>query len=756
MAIRIKDGTPKSVTARPSGVAKATKAKKPESVQGRAKGQTYDNVPMGPGMGTIGTLFTINMLGLEADGIVPWSWYPLYRDRQLRMLYRKESIMAGAVYSLQARIRALPWTITAKPRAKTYFQNVLGDADEGNGWLSFVGKLTIDLLTQDNGAFIELVGAGNPDSPMRGPVIQMNQLDAGLSWRTHDPEFPVIYTNPYTGQFHALHKTRVIRMASMEQPQELARGIGFCGVSRVQRSIQTAKAIETFKDEKISGRFRRGIIFGHGFTAKQMRQAEREAAEAEDTEGLVSFNHILTMLSMQPDAKLEMLDLASLPDGFDYKEDLLNYVYMVALAFGTDAREFWGATSSGATKADAEQQHVKSQGKGIADLVQTFEHAFNWGPLRDVAELTFDKRDLGEQLEIAQLEQVEATTINVMEQAGNITAQEGRAILIAKEIIDVDVLASVDNPVAATDAAPLIDDATSLTDQAQQADAAANQANRKVDNSAMATPDPTTNLMAKELTLARGRREHKHAHGVKADGKKKLDPRVADLIDRANNYRDDLGAIFDQYMDDLRTMPDQQAAAELRRQYISAMEGDLSNAYAIGLGGDPVPDKAEINLREIARQSLDFFDGSFLPDLSDAAQFFFADAEDIIPQPSDVFRGRLMGYAGAWWQSMWQGAADAWDNPDYETEVDGELLPPRVERKLDAKADHCETCPDKEGIYESWDDMESEAGVPGDGSDDCYGNCRCTIWVESAYGAGDFAPPDGVVTRIVGALFSLD
>ena len=57
---------------------------------------------------------------------------------------------------------------------------------------------------------------------------------------------------------------------------------------------------------------------------------------------------------------------------------------------------------------------------------------------------------------------------------------------------------------------------------------------------------------------------------------------------------------------------------------------------------------------------------------------------------------------------------------------------PRVRRLLWPPADHCRTCPPKEGEYESWDAMLAFCGgVPGDGSDACFSNCRCRLEYQS-------------------------
>lgn len=81
---------------------------------------------------------------------------------------------------------------------------------------------------------------------------------------------------------------------------------------------------------------------------------------------------------------------------------------------------------------------------------------------------------------------------------------------------------------------------------------------------------------------------------------------------------------------------------------------------------------------------------------------------------------RLPLYGGTHWEMIYSGVG-------YRITERGAEVGPRVRRTLDPLARHCDTCPPKAKVYESWDAMVAEAGVPGDGSDDCDGRCRCNV-----------------------------
>lgn len=423
------------------------------SVQARAKAAPWEELP---GFMAMGNSMMV-ALAQVADDLPAWSIYPLQRDLLLRKFYREsEGALASAIFTMQSKLRSLPYKVKAPgPRTQKHFSDLLGYSDFGKGFHYTIGKLGLDLYTQDNGWFLELIGAGPASSPMRGPVLQIAHLDAAQCWRTFDPDYPVIYTNPYTGQNHWLHKSRVIFGSSFTQSDELARGIGYCGVSRALRYAQIARDIAIYKHEKISGRFKRAIGWGQGFTTKSFKDAIGQHEEEQDTIGYTRYQDIPFVFSPRDHASLDLLDLASLPDGFDSMDEMTQWIYLLAFSFGVDPREFWPATTAGATKADASIQHMKSQNKGFAEDIKAIEHAVNFGVFPEGTTLEFDAKDDEEDLRVAQLQTVRINNVKTMQDAGDITVDEGRAILISQGVINVLTLKPTTAPVEGRDLAPI-------------------------------------------------------------------------------------------------------------------------------------------------------------------------------------------------------------------------------------------------------------------------------------------------------------
>ena len=112
-----------------------------------------------------------------------------------------------------------------------------------------------------------------------------------------------------------------------------------------------------------------------------------------DNAGLGRYAKIVAIGNKTKDVRIDVKDLASVPDGFDEEKSVTLGMFTIALAFGVDARELWPASSSGATKADAMIQHLKARGKAFGSLINGIEAAINRKVLPGYLRLRFDQQD---------------------------------------------------------------------------------------------------------------------------------------------------------------------------------------------------------------------------------------------------------------------------------------------------------------------------------------------------------------------------
>jgi hypothetical protein len=217
----------------------------------------------------------------------------------------------------------------------------------------------MDLYTQDNGMFWEVTGDGRPDGPIVGPATGLLHLDAWRCQRTGDPEFPVVYYDT-DGSRYKLHRTRIIFRSQMPSPRAEMLRVGYCWTSRAVNAAQNLIDESVYKQEKMGSRPQRAILLTKGGLDPDTVQTAFRIAESNmSSRGLSRYSKFVVMGDqMMPDAALEMIDLASLPDGFDYEKDTTLGMFTIALTGAVPPRWLWPATTSGATKADAMYQHV--------------------------------------------------------------------------------------------------------------------------------------------------------------------------------------------------------------------------------------------------------------------------------------------------------------------------------------------------------------------------------------------------------------
>lgn len=387
------------------------------------------------------------------NSIASWNYlYPNTRDYQLKYLSLQDTMMASAIYSMKTRMMTLDYQLNGPDQAKAFSQDLLNSPGLGDNLPNLVSKITDDLLSCDNGAFIEKWGPGDPMTPLdRRAVLGFGHLDSRLCYRTFDPEYPVIYTNPQTQTLHKLHASRVVIMSDNPQPFELARGVGFCAISRALKWVQYIRDVVLFRSEKVSGKFTRAIGVARGVTRTTFEEALEAQKRRDGGSGFVMYSGIpfLVAPGMRAGEDIEVMltDLASLPEGFEFKEDLTLYAFILAMVLGVDAREFWPGTVSGATKGDATVQNQKAQSRGIGAVTQTVEWGLNQC-LPEEATLTYDTTD--EEQEKLRWE-VKEKKFNVYSRAkadGAISDMEERALLIADDIINRDILENLNLPVS--------------------------------------------------------------------------------------------------------------------------------------------------------------------------------------------------------------------------------------------------------------------------------------------------------------------
>ena len=355
------------------------------------------------------------------------------RERALRDYYWNDynTAFRAAIAGLSKRVMSTPWELTGPEDMSEYFQFVFMQSDFGRGWESFVGKVLLDYSRYDGGAYIELIGSGDPLEPLLGPVTGLAVLDSLRCWPTGDPLFPVIYYD-IQGKMHVLNHTRVVRFVDMLDPSEWAYGYGECSLSRciapVTREILMNRYIEQTLDDNPPP----GIMTFQNLATNQLESAVQKMMLDRQTDFGGTWGHIIQLFGLQTEQpiKVESIPFTSVPEKFDFDSYKTLNMKELALGIGLDIQDLWELTGGNIGSAtQSEILHQKSKGKALGRILKGFERVINL-VLPPVVEFEFQYRDPDEDMQIAAKDQVSIANVSQLVASGLLTQDEGRQFLV--------------------------------------------------------------------------------------------------------------------------------------------------------------------------------------------------------------------------------------------------------------------------------------------------------------------------------------
>lgn len=329
-------------------------------------------------------------LATAADVVAPWGQVYI-RDRQLRQFWPTETFLAGTVAEVGLRNASYQWEIRARGDSNPVEQAVsemlhAALAGDSFGWIPFIEKFSQDFYTQDNGAFVELIRDEGTDANSRfrgplAPVLGIGHLDSNRCQRTGNPETPVYYTDR-NGTIHALNWYQVIPMAAFPSAIETMNGVGYCAVTRVLRAAQIMRSIALFKDEKISGRHFKSLHLVSGVSRTDIDTAKQRGREEADNMGQVRYIEPVILASLDPEKPVSTatIDLANLPDGFDFDQEMRWYITALSLGYNVDYQQL-SPLSSGNIGSSAQSSILYRKSSGKSPVRKLFEAFKNYGVL---------------------------------------------------------------------------------------------------------------------------------------------------------------------------------------------------------------------------------------------------------------------------------------------------------------------------------------------------------------------------------------
>lgn len=345
--------------------------------------------------------------------ITPWGAGYKARDRQLREAIPVEPLFVSGLGTVCSRNASFSWKLTGPESETARLQDVLQNAEFGAGWAEFILKISMDLYTQDSGAFVEIIREG---PKVTDRVVGIAHLDAARCYPTGDPEEPVWYVDRFN-QYHKMKWWQIIPLLEVPATNELMPGIQYCAMTRMLMHAEIMRDTEIYTKEKIGGRNPRAITLIRGVKAEDVRTAVTTAQTINDSMGRLRYSNPIMVSSADPNAEVgfETLEVASLPDGFDADLNQKQYITLMSLAFMTDYQEFAPLPGGGlGTSNQSEILNKKSRGKGPGLFMKLISQAMNFRVLPKSVQFEWDEQDPDEDKQTAEIKQIRADYRKIM------------------------------------------------------------------------------------------------------------------------------------------------------------------------------------------------------------------------------------------------------------------------------------------------------------------------------------------------------
>lgn len=398
---------------------------------------TVQDLPQAQHDGTVRQFFGV----IEHGPLLP-SWGSRQRLQLLQRYDRHDfsTLWTGASAGLQKKIAATPWEVTGPAGEDIQWaQDLLRNANFGAGWSSLVMQAVRDFLRYDTGAFIEVIGPGDPLLPMAGPAVGLATLDPLRAWPTGDPVYPVAYF-AQRGTVHLLHHTRVITLLDAPDSDEQHPGWGLCALSRAialaVREFYMARYGITQLDDSPPP----GFLVASNINKVDMQSALNAMRHGmnQDEPNVLGRTMVLYGGATEMPSKLESVALATPPEKFDWPTYVDVDVNMLALALGVDKQDIWELTSGGlGTATQSEVLARKGRGNTPGFLMAELTRVIN-DVLPLEYEFQFKFRDSQEDQERAAIRAQNAQTVQTV--ASALTPDEVRRFLVATDDAWQDIL----------------------------------------------------------------------------------------------------------------------------------------------------------------------------------------------------------------------------------------------------------------------------------------------------------------------------
>ena len=307
------------------------------------------------------------------DSIPKW-WTPARAKRLYEVLIGSNHL-SGLAYTALTKLANIPLqfiardrTITSQvDRAQQFSLMVRGLSEGGEGLRQAMKRFILDYLVADNGGFLEIMGEGPADGPIKGMPWGLRHLDTTRCRRTGDPKYPVGYLNPDDGRRYKIFFSRVIYMSQMSMALTTKNGVGLSSVSRSHLLAEVLTGQILYKLEKMGRRPGTKLFVGDGISAEQMISSFMAANSLQDNLGLQHFG--MNVYIGGNAVSVGATDLNNF-DPFDEEMGTLMAMYATAYCWGLKIQDIWPV---GGSKSSDQISNMQSRGRLPIDFINDLQ-----------------------------------------------------------------------------------------------------------------------------------------------------------------------------------------------------------------------------------------------------------------------------------------------------------------------------------------------------------------------------------------------
>lgn len=334
---------------------------------------TLDNLNIGGG-----NLETFLMYTASNSSLLP-NWWSERREQRLRQASIENDFLSSVIQTLVMKLFTLPLKVIPKNQYINAAVNLASTYDTilQNSWNANAELFLNDIMTFDKGGFLLIEGNNNISTPLANGEVPtgFRHIPSQNIQLLSNKEHPYQYV---AGNRNIkIHASRIIRLTTL--PTSIAED-AYVGLSFVSRAFNVSQLMMSSIQYGLEalGRIESDqIIWGTSITSQAIKQAFKDA-QIDSTNSGFRANGKRVFLGMRdPAAKLNVLQMKRLPDGFNYDDFLRFTIKYLAIAAGIDEDDIAATSSAGTTKTATLISDLKSRFKLVAWFTSRIEKELN-------------------------------------------------------------------------------------------------------------------------------------------------------------------------------------------------------------------------------------------------------------------------------------------------------------------------------------------------------------------------------------------